>query len=139
MEQIADGDVWSNLKPLLLNTRKFKMEYLKQYNINEQLFKDTQQKIKDDYERTRNESCQHGVDVHLKKELSFYGNTEFDFRKYGFENLCGKFDCKQDYYKLDLQRGVYPEFLISANFDGLTICGQIDVLVIDGMDVYIAD
>jgi hypothetical protein len=55
--------------------------------------------------------------------------------KYGFDEVCGEFQCEQNYYKLDLDRGVYPEFMISCDIDGLKISGQIDLLVIDGNDV----
>jgi ATP-dependent exoDNAse (exonuclease V) beta subunit len=42
---------------------------------------------------------------------------------------------------LDLNKGVYPEFLIACNSqDGfLRLAGQIDLLIVNGNDVYIVD
>lgn len=53
-----------------------------------------------------------GTEAHMKKELSFYNRESFDFKKYGFAELKGQFDCRENYYQLDLENGVYPEFLI---------------------------
>jgi hypothetical protein len=55
--------------------------------------------------------------------------------KYGFDEVCGEFRCEQNYYKLDLDRGIYPEFMISCDIDGLKISGQIDLLIKDGNDI----
>ena len=68
-----------------------------------------------------------------------YGKHDFDFRPYGFRDLCGEFTCLQNHNILDLDKGVYPEFLITATFDDLTICGQTDILIVDGNDIYIGD
>ena len=53
----------------------------------------------------------------------------------------GKFECRKDYAKLDLENGVYPEYLISrVSEDGkLRIAGQIDLLVKKGNKITIAD
>ena len=51
------------------------------------------------------------------------------------------FDCKEDYFKLDTPKGVYPEFLVSVTSkDGLLrVSGQIDCLIKDENDIYIID
>lgn len=52
----------------------------------------------------------------------------------------GKFECKKGYYKLDLERAIYPEFFISYEFDEyLKVAGQVDLAIIDGNDVSIID
>ena len=79
--------------------------------------------------------------IHAEFENSFYNKTNFDFTKFGCAEAKGDFQCKENYYKLDLSRGVYPEFFISiASKDNiLRVSGQIDLLIVDENDVYIVD
>lgn len=72
----------------------------------------------------------------MKKELSFYDDASKAVKKYGFG---GHFDCVPGLYQLTLERGVYPEFLISHEFPGLRVCGQVDLLVVDGNEISIGD
>lgn len=139
LEELMDGDKWSILKPILLNTKKFKIEQLPKCGVDEEVFLKLQSEIKAEYKRKRDESCARGTAIHEQFELSFYDKNNFDFSKYNLPSLCGKFDCKQNYYKLDLQRGVYPELLLSCKFDNVLVSGQIDLAIIDGTDVYIID
>lgn len=46
LEQLMDGDKWSILKPILLNTRKIKPELLKKYGIDLEELKRVQEEIK---------------------------------------------------------------------------------------------
>ena len=143
LEALCDGDVWSVLKPKLLQTKKFSDKTLEHivnnYGICKEEFLDKQQEIKTEYKTKRDAACIRGTQLHLQKELSMYGKHEFDFRPYGFSDLCGEFTCYENHNILDLDRGVYPEFLITATFGDLTLCGQIDLLVVDGNDVFIGD
>lgn len=140
LEEILPGDVWGNLKEKLLNTKIFKESYLKQYNVDEKLFYKTKQEIKESYQKARDEACEKGTARHLEKELSIYGKDSYDFTQYGLPELNGNFFCKQDYFELDVPRGVYPEYLISVDLGkGLLIAGQIDLLLKDGEDFYIID
>lgn len=139
LEQILDGDKWSILRPILLNTKKVRPEYLDKFGVNLDQFKLIQEEIKAEYKRKRDESCERGTTIHEQIEMGFYGKKEFDFKKYNLPNLCGKFDCKQNYYKLNLERGVYPELLLSCTIDNVRISGQIDLLILDGTDVYLLD
>lgn len=143
LEAICDGDVWSILKPKLLSTKKFTDKTLEfitsNYNIDRFEFLQKKEEIKQEYKQKRDEACERGTKIHLAKELQMYGKREFDFTKYGFKDLCGEFTCTQNHNVLDLDRGVYPEFLISATFGDLTILGQIDLLIVDGLDAYLGD
>lgn len=55
--------------------------------------------------------------------------------------LGGKFICKEGYTKLDLENGVYPEYLISWSTPDnvLNLAGQIDLMVKYGNEVTIVD
>lgn len=56
-------------------------------------------------------------------------------------DIGGKFTYKKDHYKLDLEKGVYPEFLIHYKTkDGLLkLAGQVDLLIKDGNHITIVD
>ena len=139
LEELMDGDKWSIVKPMLLNTKKVKLELLPKWGINEEQFKLTQDAIKAEYKRKRDESCDRGTKIHEEFEMGFYNNKKFDFELYKLPNLCGEFECRQNYYKLDLKKGVYPELLLSCIFDNVYISGQIDLCIVDDTDVYIID
>lgn len=141
LEEIMDGDTFSILKKALLATKKFNPKILKKFQIDEELFTQKKAEIIAQYNETRNEACEHGTEEHLRKELSFYGKHDFDFGRYGYKDLSGEYDCKKNYYELDLERGVYPEFLIAVTSrDGiLKVSGQIDCLIKNGNEITIID
>ena len=140
LEALLDEDDFYQIKSTLLDKKKINYEWLfSQVNLDPKLLEEKSKEIRDGYAQTRDESCRIGSAIHLKKEFSFYGNKEFNFSRYGFDEVCGEFTCEKNYYKLDLDRGVYPEFMISCDLDGLKISGQVDLLIIDGDDVWIID
>ena len=141
LEEIMDGDTFSILKKALLATKKFNPKILKKFQIDEELFAQKKAEIIAQYAATRKEACEHGTEEHLRKELSFYGKHDFDFGRYGYKDLSGEYDCKKNYYELDLERGVYPEFLIAVTSrDGiLKVSGQIDCLIKNGNEVTLLD
>ena len=141
LEEIMDGDTFSILKKALLATKKFNPKILKKFQIDEELFAQKKAEIVAQYNATRNEACEHGTAEHLRKELSFYGKHDFDFGRYGYKDLSGEYDCKKNYYELDLERGVYPVFLIAVTSrDGiLKVSGQIDCLIKNGNEITILD
>ena len=73
--------------------------------------------------------------------MSFYNNTDFDFSKYGYKELCGKFVCEENHSELDLQNGVYPEFLIQWESEDKTlrIAGISDLVILKDNELYIID
>lgn len=141
MEKLLDPEDWSGLKPLLLNTKQWRDKYLEVYNIPIDLFLTTKNDILAEYKRKSEEACTKGTEVHMKKEMSFYNRSDFNFKKYGFSDLCGSFDCKENYYNLDLENGVYPEFLIQwQSEDGeLMLAGISDLVIVHGKELYIID
>ena len=105
---------------MLLGNKKVNKRLIKKLGLDEQIFLDKQNEIKKEYQRKRDESCIRGTNIHAMFENSFYGKKQFDFGKFGFKDLVGEFTCNENYYTLDLEKGVYPEFLISvASKDGL--------------------
>ncbi|MEG2196446.1 MAG: hypothetical protein RRY26_03240 [Cellulosilyticaceae bacterium] len=88
------------------------------------------------YEDKKNTACDRGTAIHEVQESLFY-NQDSKIKKYTGD--C-KFDIKKGYYKLDLARAVYPELLISYDFDAyLKVAGQSDLVIKDEYDITIVD
>lgn len=141
LEALLDEETFKVLKKTLLATKKFNPRVLKKFNIDEEEFLAKKNEILAEYDRKREESCARGVAIHSMFENSFYGKKHFSFKNFGYADLDGEYECKKDYYKLDSEFGVYPEFLISLKSrDGLLrVSGQIDLLLLRGSEAVIID
>lgn len=139
LEKLIPEDSWKIEKKSLLNTYKFDKELLNIYDISELDFNKTQQKILDDWERENKISCERGSKIHSQLEKAMYkAGDAVSLKKFG---LGGKFVCDKGRTELDLENGVYPEYLISrVSPDGiLRLAGQIDLLVKKGNKIWIID
>lgn len=139
LERLIPKDSWLVEKKSLLNSKTFNRELLSLYNISENDFNREQQSILDEWEQANRESCERGTKIHSELENEYYNKPkDISLKKYG---LGGKFECKKGYSELDLEHGVYPEYLIYRKSDDgiLKIAGQIDLLIKDGNDIIIVD
>ena len=138
MEALLGENDFAILKKSLLATKKFHSSIPYKFNIPTHIYEEKKAEILQSYEDERNKSCERGTRIHSEFENSFYKSDFPDLKRFG---LGGKFICKRDYYELDLDKGVYPEYLISKiSSDGiLRIAGQIDLMVKDGNDIYLYD
>ena len=140
LEALIDGDQFSLVKDGLLATQIWKPELLEKFNIDQQTFEDKTNEILKSWDNTRDEACDHGSYVHEIMETSFYGNTHFDLSNFGCPQICGDYACIKGNYHLDLENGLYPEFLMSyVTPEGLHIAGQADLIVKSGNDISILD
>lgn len=139
LEKILDTDVWKDLKKTLLNTHRITEEILEAYSIDINDLNKEQQNILDAWDKKKIESCERGTKIHSQLEHSFY-NMKDDKPLQKFR-LGGKFICKEGYTKLDLENGVYPEYLISWSTPDnvLNLAGQIDLMVKYGNEITIVD
>ena len=139
LEKLLPKDVWNVEKKSLLSTKKFDKVLLELHNIDENDFNREQQSILDEWDAENRKSCDRGTKIHADLENSFYSKKD-DINLSKFE-IGGKFECRKDYSELDIENGVYPEYLISrVSPDGkLRIAGQIDLLVKKGNKIIIAD
>lgn len=139
LEKLLSKDAWNLEKRSLLNTKKFDKVLLEAHNIDENDFNREQQLVLDEWDNENRKSCDRGTKIHADLENSFYSKKK-DISLSKFE-IGGKFECRKDYQTLDLENGVYPEYLISrVSEDGkLRIAGQIDLLVKKGNKIIIAD
>ena len=139
LEKLIPKDSWNIEKKSLLNIKKFDKSILDVYDISENEFNKTQQEILDSWDEENRKSCERGTKIHAEIENSFYKkSTDISLQKFG---IGGKFECKKDYSELDLEYGVYPEYLIYRESDDgiLRIAGQVDLIIKSGNDIWIID
>jgi CRISPR/Cas system-associated exonuclease Cas4 (RecB family) len=136
LEKLIPINEWKPLKDSLLNTKKFDKECLSDYNISENEFNKVQQDILDEWQKKNKESCDRGTKIHAQLENALYNKDSINLQKYG---IGGKFICKKDYTDLNLEHGVYPEYLVYYDHPKLHIAGQIDLLIKSGNDIIIGD
>lgn len=139
LEKLLPKKSWEIEKKSLLNTKKFNKELLSLYDIDENDFNAVQQDILDAWDEENRKSCERGTKIHSEIEHSFYDHpTDISLKKFG---LGGKFECKKDYSELDLEHGVYPEYLIYRESDDgiLRIAGQVDLIIKSGNEITIVD
>ena len=139
LEKFLSKENWTIEKKSLLNTKKFDKEILSTYNISELEFNKTQQSILDEWDRKNKESCERGTKIHAELENSFYkSGKDVSLKRFG---IGGKFECRKNYSDLDLEYGVYPEYLIyrESNDGILRLAGQIDLIVKQGNEITICD
>lgn len=139
LEKLIPKDSWAIEKKSLLNSKKFDKAILEVYNISENEFNKVQQGILDDWDNENKKSCERGTKIHEEIEHSFYNNPhDISLQKFG---IGGKFECKRDYSELDLEYGVYPEYLIYRESDDgiLRIAGQVDLIIKSGNEITIVD
>lgn len=139
LEKLLSKESWAIEKKSLLNTKKFNKEILNIYNISELEFNKAQQGILDAWDEENRKSCERGTKIHSDIENSFYVHPkDISLQKFG---LGGKFECKKDYSELDLEYGVYPEYLISVESKDkvLRLAGQIDLIIKQGNNIILVD
>lgn len=139
LEKLLPKESWAIEKKSLLSTKKFNKEILDIYNISELDFNKAQQGILDAWDEENRKSCERGTKIHSDIENSFYVHPkDISLQKFG---LGGKFECKKDYSELDLEYGVYPEYLISIESKDkvLRLAGQIDLIIKQGNNIVLAD
>lgn len=139
LEKLIPKDSWAIEKKSLLSSKKFDKDILDLYNISEVEFNETQQGILDDWDNENRKSCERGTKIHEEIEHSFYKEGhDISLQKFG---IGGKFECKKDYSELDLEYGIYPEYLIYRESDDgiLRIAGQVDLVIKSGNEITIVD
>lgn len=136
LETLGDPEKWLKLKPRLLQLKRFNEDCIKYCNVGFDEFYKKKNEILESYKKAGEDAREKGTMKHLNKELSFYDETTRNVKKYG---IGGKFDCTKGKFILDDFQGIYPELLVSYDFDGLRICGQADLVCKADNDIYIID
>lgn len=136
LESLCEPEIFGLIKPDLLRTKKFNYNYLTKFDINKELFLNKKYEILDSYDKKRIASCEYGTQIHKQIEDSLYIKDKDTFKKFG---LGGKMPVFKGNYSLNLETGVYPEFMISYRDEDFLLCGQIDLLAVENNDVIILD
>ncbi len=139
LEKLLPKDAWNLEKKSLLSSKKFNKDILDTYNISENDFNKVQQDILDEWDKNNREACERGTRIHSELENSFYkAGKNVNLQKFG---IGGKFECRKGYNDLDLEYGVYPEYLIYRESDDgiLRLAGQVDLIVKSGNEITICD
>lgn len=146
-----DSDFWSSykacesilkedfydLKQILLKTKKWKNQYLTDYDIDEKEFNDKKAEILQSYKDKNKEACEYGTKVHEMMENLLYQKDQKRLKTFG---LGGKVEVCKGNYKLDKERAIYPEIMISYCADEwLKVVGQADLVLKDGNEISVYD
>ena len=139
LERLMSPSDWKKEKGGIWKSHNIPDDFLKVYNIDPNELNKVQQNVLDEWEEINRKSCERGTKIHAKLENEFYkAGSNITLNKFG---IGGKFVCKKNYNELDLEYGIYPEYLIyydNPNLD-LHIAGQIDLLVKNGNEINIID
>lgn len=139
LERLISSDVWKKEKGNIWKNHYIPNEYLEVHNISQDELNKVQQEVLDEWAETNRIACERGTKIHAQLENSFYNaGSNITLKKFG---IGGKFECKKNYNELDLEYGIYPEYLIyydNPKID-LHIAGQIDLIVKSGNEITIID
>lgn len=138
LEALVGADQFSSVKKKLLDKKIWDDSYYLNFGISPEDFESKCEEVKSGWKDTNKEACEHGTRVHAKQENTFYMNPQKMIDKF---NVGNKFKVNKNYHKLDLERAIYPEILLSSvSKDGLLrIAGQSDLLIKDGNHIKIWD
>ena len=139
LERLIPANEWKKEKGGIWKSHKISNDFLEVHNITQEQLNKTQQDILDEWQEINRVACERGTKIHAELENSFYKTgKDISLQKFG---IGGKFTCKKDYSDLDLEYGVYPEYLIYYDNPkiGLHIAGQVDLIVKNGNDIWIID
>lgn len=138
LESLITPDKFLEVKPQLLDTKKFNTDYIDKFKLDVNDFEEARQALIHEWDVKREESCIRGTAIHKEQEmLHLAGKTqELQNLKLGgsFKPITTN--------KLETGiKGIYPELLLSRISDDgkLRIAGQADLVIVDNKDVYILD
>lgn len=139
LEKLIPKEDWKTASKAMRENMKIPEEIYTMYDFTKEDAIKEQQNILDEWQRKNEESCERGTKIHAELENSFYKmGANCNLQKFG---IGGKFVCDKGRTALDLEDGVYPEYLISrvSNDGVLRLAGQIDLLVKKGHHYTIID
>lgn len=145
LERLLGKEKFKLEKSKLLKTKRFDNSILATYDITELEFNKTVQDILDEWDKKNRESCERGTKIHAQLEAYAKGGK---FKEKIVPNLGRDFNDYKCYVNPDtnelvksIDKGILPEYLVYRESDDgiLKIAGQIDLLIKDGNDIWVAD
>ena len=137
LEALLSKELFTPIKKILVDSKKFDYKYVIESGISEEDFENKVKEVLLEWEKKNKDACERGTALHKFHELQALGGNVESLQKL---KLGGKFETKTD-NKICPGKGVYPELLLSriSNDGVLKLAGQADLILIDGLDVYILD
>ena len=139
LERLIPANEWKKEKGGIWKAHKISDDFLEVHDITKEELSSTQQEILDEWAEINKTACERGTKIHSQLENSFYNvGSNITLKKFG---IGGKFVCKKGYNELDMEYGIYPEYLIyydNPKID-LHLAGQIDLLVKNNNEISIID
>lgn len=136
LEALCEPEIFGIIKPKLLQTKRFNKSIIDKLDIDLDEFNNKKQEILESYALENKKSCEYGTKIHADIENALYGRDPGTLKKFG---LGGKLQVFKGKYTLDLGTGIYPEFMLSYRDGDFLLCGQIDLLAVEGNDIIILD
>lgn len=138
LESLTAPETFLEIKPMLLDSKKFDNKYLEIINVSEEVFLEKKKEVLDEWAEKRDASCLRGSEIHKNLEL---GHLAGDTKELQYLGLGGVFHTDTSNRIVPGIQAVYPELLLSRiSPDGeLRIAGQADLIIIDGFDVHVLD
>lgn len=139
VERLVPKEEWKELSKPLRDSHSIPDDIGEKYGFTKEDVEKKKQEILAEWKKNNDESCKRGTKIHADLENSFYKmGASCTLQQFG---IGGIFICDKGRTALDLEDGVYPEYLISrVSNDGiLRLAGQIDLLVKKGHHYIIID
>lgn len=139
LEALVSSEQFMTVKKRLLDTKKFKDEYLKELDVSEESFKIKLEEIYEEWRIENKKSTDRGTAIHKIYEDKILGNDYSELKSFNVPTF------EKHILKTDnlIQEGYYtvPELLISwsSQDDVLNIAGQADLVIITGNKFQIMD
>lgn len=133
---------FSDLKPILLDTKKFNESILEDYNIELSDFQNKVDEILGEWEQKREVACVRGTHIHKEYELKTLKQDYSDLSEYDIPNFLDSPNLKVVTNNIIPEgNAVLPELLLSRISDDgkLRIAGQADLVIVLGNEFYILD
>lgn len=137
LEELLGLEEFAPIKKKLLNSKKWNDSYIPSY-IDISLFESKCAEYVEKWKKENKKACDWGTGIHAEQENGFYNKPKEMIKKFG---LGGNLDVIKNHHKLDIERGIIPEMLLtSISNDGiLRIAGQSDLIVKDGNNIQVID
>lgn len=137
------GDEFISVKPALLKTKKFSIDYIDPFNLNVNDFNKAKEEILAQWAAKNKQSCDRGTAYHLvQEEAAYVGENKFiqdhinECCEVPFADFIVE---KGNYDLLSHERYICPEYLAQYSKNDFFLAGQADVIIRDGNYVDVLD
>lgn len=136
LERLTPPDEWKTAKRELLAKKRLTPALFASFGVPEDKFKAVKQTVLDEWRQEAKTSAERGTAIHAGLEEGFKSQkTGISLEKYG---IGGSFECSSE-PAIDIEEGIWPEYLVHYEDGQIRLAGQIDLLVRNGDSFSILD